>query len=68
MSDEKLIWRFSTLACIKFGIAAQVLGVLLLMVTFFNQTPWLMIVCFGGGAGLIALGLLLWVVMFFKKL
>jgi hypothetical protein len=68
MSDEKLIWRFSTLQCIKFGICVQILGALLLTVTFFNQTPWLMIMCFGGGAGLLALGLLLWVIMFFKKL
>ena len=50
------------------AIYAQIVGIIVLSVSFFFCTPPVMLLCFPVGAGLIGLGMLIWAILFFKTL
>jgi len=58
----------SMLQFVRFGVYAQIVGIVVLSVTLFTLLPPVLIVCLPIGMGLIALGWLAWAWMFFKTL
>lgn len=68
MNDENASRSAVDAKVIRYGICAEIVGIILLSVILFVHFPPVLILCMPLGMGLLGLGLLAWVWVFFKNL